>query len=269
MRHLRSDITCTKQLEFLFGRGMLFWTELVKADQSISSNAFQLCTSRTVSANSSDKILLQEDYQLLLMSVSGPCDESLHYLLQVFQIKEEFEDKSLQYPVYYLKPFHAYTNGNLDWTAAFENESATSAMAWRVYKDPTMTAAEAQDKMRASIFECLEVSFNPWMMQTANCLSQYLGLEICQQLLLLYWQTGQAQAAMAIDKQIASPISVAQALCAVSGLMNALGIALSRGNYVNSSHFHPAELFAAAQLNKHGRHTRCRVFGWRQLKAAC
>lgn len=76
---------------------------------------------------------------------------------QVFRIKEEIEDKSLQYPSYYLQPFHAYTNGNLDWTAAFENESATSAMAWRVYKDPSITPAEAQDRMRTSIFECLEV----------------------------------------------------------------------------------------------------------------
>ena len=82
---------------------------------------------------------------------------------QIFQIKEEIENKSMDYPSYYLKPFHAYEHGNLDWTAAFENESASSAMAWRVFKDPQMSAPEAEKLMRASIFECLEVC--PWLLQ--------------------------------------------------------------------------------------------------------
>lgn len=37
---------------------------------------------------------------------------------------ENFESKSLQYPSYYLKPFHAYDDGNLCWQAAMEVESA-------------------------------------------------------------------------------------------------------------------------------------------------
>ena len=83
--------------------------------------------------------------------------------LQIFQIKDELENESIQYPSYYLQPFHAYENGNLDWTAAFENESATTAMAWRVYKDPAISALEAQNKMRSSIFDCFEVSIQAWL----------------------------------------------------------------------------------------------------------
>ena len=44
-------------------------------------------------------------------------------------------------------------------------------MAWRVYKDSSITAVEAQDRMRASIFECLEVrtyhEINPLLTDTA------------------------------------------------------------------------------------------------------
>lgn len=40
--------------------------------------------------------------------------------LQVYQIKEELEDKSVTYPSYYMVPFHAYSEGNLSWQAAFE-----------------------------------------------------------------------------------------------------------------------------------------------------
>ena len=94
--------------------------------------------------------------------------------LQVFQIKEETENKDIQYPSYYLKPFHAYEHGNLDWTAAFENESATSAMAWRVFKDPALSAAEAEVMMRNSIFQCLEVSTH----SAAGFVSQLSAIQI-------------------------------------------------------------------------------------------
>ena len=40
--------------------------------------------------------------------------------MQVFQIKEEIENKDLQYPDYYTVPFHGYDEGNLNWLAAFE-----------------------------------------------------------------------------------------------------------------------------------------------------
>ena len=37
-----------------------------------------------------------------------PCD-------QVYRIKDEIEVKGMQYPPYYLQPFHAYDEGNLNW----------------------------------------------------------------------------------------------------------------------------------------------------------
>lgn len=42
-------------------------------------------------------------------------------------------DKSLVYPEYYLKPFHAYEEGNLSWKAAMEVEVAALAVHAHVY----------------------------------------------------------------------------------------------------------------------------------------
>ena len=38
----------------------------------------------------------------------------------MYRVKEEIEDKGVTYPPYYLQPFHAYSEGNLSWQAAFE-----------------------------------------------------------------------------------------------------------------------------------------------------
>lgn len=46
---------------------------------------------------------------------------------------------SVRYPDYYQVPFHAYEQGNLCWEAAFEAESATHAMALRVWHDKSLT----------------------------------------------------------------------------------------------------------------------------------
>ena len=53
--------------------------------------------------------------------------------MQVFALKEELEDRGVQYPDYYLKAFHAYDEGNLNWLAAFEVESATLSMGLRTF----------------------------------------------------------------------------------------------------------------------------------------
>ncbi|XP_031478086.1 uncharacterized protein LOC116249096 [Nymphaea colorata] len=50
---------------------------------------------------------------------------------QVYKEKEIIENTSLQYPDYYLNPFHAYDEGNLSWLAAAEAEPATMSMASR------------------------------------------------------------------------------------------------------------------------------------------
>lgn len=67
-------------------------------------------------------------------------------------IKEELEDRSLQYPDYYLKPFHAYSSGNLEWLAAYEVEPATYAMGIRTFKDqPEWTPQQCFVELRSRI----------------------------------------------------------------------------------------------------------------------
>lgn len=52
-------------------------------------------------------------------------------------------------------PFHAYDDGNLCWPAAFEAESATYAMALRVWPDEDLTWQAAQARLRSSFHEVL------------------------------------------------------------------------------------------------------------------
>jgi hypothetical protein len=56
-----------------------------------------------------------------------PWDETVTALnsSEVYHIKEEVENKGMAYPSYYLKPFHGYDEGNMNWQAAFEVEPAT------------------------------------------------------------------------------------------------------------------------------------------------
>jgi len=60
------------------------------------------------------------------------------------------------YPDYYKRPFHAYKNGNLCWQAAFEAESATYAMALRVWPKEAITWQAAQQRMRGQFFEMID-----------------------------------------------------------------------------------------------------------------
>lgn len=60
----------------------------------------------------------------------------------------------LVYPEYYLSPFHAYADGNLNWLAAFEAGSATMSMGLRCYKSEVgITADEAFEKLRSAHVE--------------------------------------------------------------------------------------------------------------------
>lgn len=73
---------------------------------------------------------------------------------EVFQIMEELENKSIEYPSYYTQPFHGYDTGNLSWQAAFEVEPASDAMALRVYKTETeISVMEAQTRVRMGILD--------------------------------------------------------------------------------------------------------------------
>jgi ubiquinone/menaquinone biosynthesis C-methylase UbiE len=61
----------------------------------------------------------------------------------------------ITYPDYYNRPFHAYDKGNLCWDAAFEAESATYAMALRVWPNDSLTWEAAQARLRSSFHQIL------------------------------------------------------------------------------------------------------------------
>lgn len=67
----------------------------------------------------------------------------------------ELESKDIVYPTYYTQEFHAYDEGNLNWQAAFECESATMSMALRVWPKDGLTAVEAQDRLRDSFTDAV------------------------------------------------------------------------------------------------------------------
>ncbi|NJN01768.1 MAG: class I SAM-dependent methyltransferase [Leptolyngbyaceae cyanobacterium RM1_1_2] len=71
-------------------------------------------------------------------------------------IKDELAtNPNVAYPDYYQVPFHAYDQGNLCWQAAFEAESATYAMALRIWPDETLTYPAAQARLRNSFHHVL------------------------------------------------------------------------------------------------------------------
>lgn len=67
----------------------------------------------------------------------------------------EIERPGLVYPDYYKVPFHAYTEGNLCWPAAFEAHSATYAMALRIWPKENLTWEAAQARLRSSFHQIL------------------------------------------------------------------------------------------------------------------
>lgn len=67
----------------------------------------------------------------------------------------QLTNPAVRYPDYYQVPFHAYEQGNLCWEAAFEAESATHAMALRVWKDESLTWQVAHQRLRSSFHQVL------------------------------------------------------------------------------------------------------------------
>ena len=63
---------------------------------------------------------------------------------------------AITYPDYYRVPFHAYEAGNLCWQAAFEAESATHAMALRVWPQESLTWQAAQNRLRGCFYDVLD-----------------------------------------------------------------------------------------------------------------
>ncbi len=68
---------------------------------------------------------------------------------------QDFTNPAVTYPDYYNVPFHAYDAGNLCWEAACEAQSATYSMALRVWKNESLTADEAQTRLRSSFHQAL------------------------------------------------------------------------------------------------------------------
>lgn len=73
----------------------------------------------------------------------------------VQQTLDDITNPDIVYPDYYQVPFHAYDEGNLCWSAAFEAESATYSMALRVWPDESLTWQTAQDRLRSSFHDVL------------------------------------------------------------------------------------------------------------------
>lgn len=75
---------------------------------------------------------------------------------EVYAIRNELENKSIEYPFYYTQPFHGYDEGNLTWLAAFEVEPASDAMCLRVYKtELELSVMEATTRVRMGILDAV------------------------------------------------------------------------------------------------------------------
>ncbi|MGF1518765.1 MAG: class I SAM-dependent methyltransferase [Nodosilinea sp.] len=69
---------------------------------------------------------------------------------------EALTNPALVYPDYYQMPFHAYSEGNLCWQAAFEAAPATYAMALRIWPQEEISWQAAQDRLRQSFLAVLD-----------------------------------------------------------------------------------------------------------------
>ncbi|XP_078446295.1 uncharacterized protein LOC144715238 [Wolffia australiana] len=76
----------------------------------------------------------------------------------VYKEMEGIQNPSIVYPDYYLKPFHAYDEGNLSWLAAAEAEAATIAIAKRAV--PNASIEEANDAVRGKWLDAIEQHIN-------------------------------------------------------------------------------------------------------------
>lgn len=69
---------------------------------------------------------------------------------------EALTNPALVYPDYYQVPFHAYSEGNLCWQAAFEAAPATYTMALRIWPQEEISWQVAQDRLRQSFLAVLD-----------------------------------------------------------------------------------------------------------------
>jgi ubiquinone/menaquinone biosynthesis C-methylase UbiE len=67
------------------------------------------------------------------------------------KLKIEAENVDIEYPDYFLKPFHGYDDGNMNWKAAQEGEAATLSISTGYWKD--VDPYTSQEWMRENITE--------------------------------------------------------------------------------------------------------------------
>ncbi|GAX79902.1 hypothetical protein CEUSTIGMA_g7342.t1 [Chlamydomonas eustigma] len=82
-------------------------------------------------------------------------------------IKLELENTEIAYPEYYLKPFHAYDEGNLGWLAAFEVDMATMAVGLRCFgkMDPTISPTSAFERLAGGATNTLKAYYQQHNLQ--------------------------------------------------------------------------------------------------------
>ncbi|KAK2983715.1 hypothetical protein RJ640_016619 [Escallonia rubra] len=73
----------------------------------------------------------------------------------VYKEMDTIQNASVEYPDYYLNPFHAYDEGNLSWLAAAEAEAATMSMVRRAIPDAS-SLDEANQIVRGNWLQAIE-----------------------------------------------------------------------------------------------------------------
>lgn len=84
--------------------------------------------------------------------------------------KASIESPNLVYPDYYLGSIHAYCNGDLDWLAALEAESAAYTVHSTIWKDTDGISVNGDPKLRQAYHDVLnQLSLNPQTILDLGC----------------------------------------------------------------------------------------------------
>jgi ubiquinone/menaquinone biosynthesis C-methylase UbiE len=105
-------------------------------------------------------VMKQQARKVLIQTAekNGVAWRQTYAALNASGIQAQLPDRTnphITYPDYYNVPFHAYDAGNLCWDAAFEAESATYAMALRIWPQENLTWEAAQDRLRDSFHQAI------------------------------------------------------------------------------------------------------------------
>jgi ubiquinone/menaquinone biosynthesis C-methylase UbiE len=106
-------------------------------------------------------IMKQQARQVLIKTAekNGVAWRKNYEKLDKSGIKEKLTEvinSNVVYPDYYQVPFHAYSEGNLCWEAAFEAASATYSMSLRIWPKENITWETAHRRLRSSFHEVID-----------------------------------------------------------------------------------------------------------------